>query len=469
MGGWQTGRFNNKDALTGREEAVAGGEEWSNRANNAKEFWPSLFKKGDWVSASTLVKRVWHRAYLEKVWGLKTDSKGFPMPNTQGIAAHQPEQDCGDAETVEDEAHSEKYFAVLAFDADEIGKWVSGEKTPPFSTQLADYRDGSNAQRFGSRPYFDKPQFEDFLKARRPLSPSYHLQFSEALSNFAMLCARPIVEAFDGRLIYAGGDDILALLPADSALGCSEALRLAFTGREVKAPDGKVLFHSPQPGFLSSDRWKDDHDRGRPIPFLAPGPATDASVGIAIAHFKAPLQDVVRAARAAEKRAKNQLDRKAVAVTLFKHSGETIEWGCKWDGGGLGLYRAIAVALESEELSSKFPYRVIELLDPYLTQHTGLSKTKPTPEFEALADEIIQREFAVVCGRQRGPAWTNEVTERLLCLLAEYVRRLDEPVKKLRDVIGLCQTVAFAHRTRDNDSQSSLTTVMLRAERETQP
>jgi CRISPR-associated protein Cmr2 len=468
-GGWQTGTFNNKDALTGRDEAMAGGEDWSKRANNAKEFWPSLFKKGDWLSASTLVKRVWHRAYLEKVCGLRTDKKGFPMPNTRGIAAHQPEQDCGDDETAEDEAYSEKYFAVLALDGDKIGKWMSGEKTPLFSGQLADYRDSSNAQRYGAKPYFEKPEFKDFLEARRPLSPSYHLQFSEALSNFALLCARPIVEAFYGRLIYAGGDDVVALLPADTALVCSEALRLAFTGREVKALNGKVLFHSPQPGFLSSDEWKDDNGHGRPIPFLVPGPAVDCSVGIAIAHFKAPLQDVVRAAQAAEKRAKKQLDRKAVAVTLFKRSGETIKWGCKWDGGGLDLYRAIAVALESEQLSSKFPYRVIELLNPYLTQHTGLAKTMPTPGFDAVADEIIQREFAVACGRQRGPAWTNEVTDQLCHLLAGYVARLDKVENKLRDVIGLCQTVAFAHRTRSNESQSATSAVMPPTERQTQP
>jgi len=36
VGGWQTGRFNNKDALTGREEAVAGGEEWSQTCKQCK-------------------------------------------------------------------------------------------------------------------------------------------------------------------------------------------------------------------------------------------------------------------------------------------------------------------------------------------------------------------------------------------------------------------------------------------------
>jgi len=168
-GGWHIGTFNNKDALTGRDEAVAGGAEWSRRAAAAGEFWPSLFKKGDWLSASTLVKRVWHRAYLEKDWELKTDSRGFPMPNTRGIAGHQPEEDCGEDETAEDAVPSEKYFAVLALDGDEIGKWVSGEKTPPFSSQLADYRDGSDAQRFGAKRYFEKPELREQALAKLPL------------------------------------------------------------------------------------------------------------------------------------------------------------------------------------------------------------------------------------------------------------------------------------------------------------
>jgi CRISPR-associated protein Cmr2 len=460
-GGWQTGTFNNKDALTGRDEAVAGGDEWSNRANIAGGIWPSLFKKGDWLSASTLVKRVCHRAYLEKEWGLKTDSGSFPMPNTRGIAGHQPEKDCGEDETAEDAAPSEKYFAVLAFDGDEIGKRVSGEKTPFFSSQLADYHDGSNVQRFGAKPYFDKPEFKDFLKARRPLSPSYHLQFSEALSNFALLCARPIVEAYDGRLIYAGGDDVVALAPADTALACAEALRAAFTGREVKSPSGGVLFHSPAPGFLSTDKWKDDHGRGRPIPFLVPGPAADASVGIAIAHFKAPLQDVVRAAQGAEKRAKRAVEngglgRRAVAVTLMKRSGEILEWGCQWNSVGLELLGAIQNALAADVLSAKFPHRVVELLEPYRTQPTGLARTQPDTEFNRRVDEIINQEVNSALKRQRGSHWIESLPEQLAKKLSAYLSNLLDPQDKLQGVIGLMQTAAFAHRTRaesDNNPQ----------------
>jgi CRISPR-associated protein Cas10/Cmr2 subtype III-B len=464
--GWQTGTFNNKDALTGRDEAVAGGDEWSKRARAANEFWPALFKKDDWVSASTLVKRVWHRAYLANEWGLDTGPRGFPMPNTRGVAGHMAESDCGDDETSEDALASEKYFAVLAFDGDEIGKWISGEKAPSFSSQLANYDDGSGNPS-GALEYFTRnsdpdakgqltDRFAGFLKAQRPLSPSYHLQFSEALSNFALLCARRVVEGFHGRLIYAGGDDVVALLPADTALACAEALRAAFTGREVRALGGETRFHTPAPGFLCRAGTTDQQKRA--IPFLVPGPAADCSVGIAIAHFKSPLQDVVREALGAEKRAKKQLGRSAVAVTLFKRSGETIEWGCQWESGGLELYGALSRALEADQLSAKFPYRLAELLSPYNTEATPLAKAAGT--MSGVEDfplrEVCLREFHHVLGRQRGARFPSEPVER-----AEFLNQLTEKLsgflqqlagktagEQVQALIGLCQTVAFANRTR---------------------
>ena len=447
-GGWNVGAFNSKDALTGREEAVAGGREWMARAQ--VDRWKSLFKREDWISASTLVKRVWHLAYLQKVWGLKTDSTSFPMPNTRGVAAHQPEIDCGDDDTAEETPSSEKYFAVIALDGDEIGKWISGEKSPIYSSQLADYREGTPLERKGSKVYFDKPNFGDFLNSRRPLSPGYHLQFSEALSNFALHCARPIVECFDGRLIYAGGDDVLALLPADTALDCAKALRAAFRGS--KDITGQIRGKACESLLPSSDGFLRRYDKAKQslIPFLVPGPAADCSVGIAIAHFKAPLQDVVRAAQQAEKRAKNKnaLDRSAVAVTLFKRSGECIEWGCKWASGGLKLYADIAQALNSGAVSSKFPHRVVELLEPYVSQKSGLQVwAHGVQVFEDHVDDIIKREFSIVCSRQQGQNRSPCLAEDLANSLGAYLKNLKDSTPKLQGVIGLCQTVAFANRT----------------------
>jgi CRISPR-associated protein Cas10/Cmr2 subtype III-B len=453
-GGWQVGTFNNKDSLTGREEAVAGGDVWGERTEKAAGYWPALFKKGDWLGATSLVKRVWHRAYLEKEWNLDADSRGFPMPNTRDIAAHQPDNDCANDEALEDAPSSEKYFAVLAFDGDEIGQWISGAKTPPFADQLANYEDGSGNSGFGAKSYFEKSEFGDFLKRRRPLSPSYHLQFSEALSNFSLLCARPIIEAYKGRLIYAGGDDVLALTPADKAIACAQALRCAFTGRAVNGPDNESLFSSPAPGYLTSDSMRDEHGSGRAIPILTPGSRAEASVGIAIAHFKAPLQDVVREAQSAEKRAKNELNRGAAAVTLMKRSGEIHHWGAKWDEGGLDLHAAMLAALGNDVVSAKFPHRILQLIEPYLTDSPDeFGGVTLAGGFTAdAAQDILLREIETVANRQRGSnPNAKRVSENLVENFRTYLEAIRDPAEKVRSLIGLCQSVAFAHRTAHQD------------------
>lgn len=475
-GGWQVGTFSNKDSLTGRDEAVAGGRTWGEHAREKPNGpWKSLFKHDDWLSAPTLIKRVWHLSYLGKApWKLKTGSSDFPMPDTRNIARHEPfKQGDDDEENAKafDADASETYFAVLALDGDEIGKWISGEKTPKFESQLADYTDGSGNPGFGALPYFQGQNLTGFLASRRPLSPSYHLQFSEALGNFALRCARTIVEAFDGRLIYSGGDDVLALLPADSAIPCATALRDAFQGRTVTHPSKGTLFTSRAPGFLNANATD---DLGRPLPLLVPGPNADCSVGIAIAHFKSPLQDIVRAAQAAEKRAKKDLGRGAVAVTLMKRSGEITKWGAKW-GPGLELYHRLAQALEAKQLSAKFPHRLAELLEPYLTEATPLLQERhaiaSTGGFPV--NDVIDREFAHCLSRQRGPnypdnpdhakallATLHEALEQYLTSVTLPTDQPDQPDPAdppdqppphtdhlLRSLLGLCQTVAFAHRT----------------------
>ena len=470
-GGWRTSTngargatHNNKDALNGRDEAVAGGREWAENCNRMGGYWATLFKRPDWVGAITLIKRLWHLSYLQDGWpGLATDSHRFPMASTRAIAAHDP--NARDEKFDPEEGSEDRHFAVLALDGDEIGKWISGEKTPLFESQLADYKDGSGNPQ-GALDYCKHPKIEKFIKERRPLSPGYHLQFSETLSNFALLCARPIVEAFDGRLIYAGGDDVLALLPGDTALACAGALRRAFRGEDPGCAGIKPATAAVCNGFLTSDNLHEqtgkDPGNEKLIPFMVPGPRADVSVGIAIAHYKAPLQDVVRAAQGAEKRAKKVLGRSAAAVSILKRSGEIIEWGAKWDSGGIELYGGTLKAMQEEKLSGKFPHRVVELLDPYLLRKSDISKSAGVGGFEAAA--VARVEFCHALDRQStGRAESPGVCEELLGKLDSYLKNLAEETKTdpaaensgaeetneriIRSLIGLCQTVAFASRT----------------------
>lgn len=133
----------------------------------------------------------------------------------------------------------------------------------------------------------------------RPLSPGYHAALSEALANFSLYCTRPIIEAFGGQLIYAGGDDVLAMTPAGTALDCAQALQLAFRGVHPDTKDAdasadvkEVLndlfdYSRHTDGFLTL-RKSERRDVGRAEhlkpnwPLMVMGTKATVSVGIAV-------------------------------------------------------------------------------------------------------------------------------------------------------------------------------------------
>jgi CRISPR-associated protein Cmr2 len=123
-----------------------------------------------------------------------------------------------------------------------------------------------------------------------------HQVLSTALSTFAAEVKTIVEQDFDGSCIYSGGDDVLALLPLHTALGCARELANRFQSSLV--------------GFS---------DRNGKTPTL--------SVGLAIGHHLDPLQETLNLARAAEKIAKQAVpnnehpEKNALAITLSKRSG----------------------------------------------------------------------------------------------------------------------------------------------------
>lgn len=379
-----------KDSLSGKDEALIAG-------NDIKGEWKFLFKHADYLGAITVIKRVWHLAYLKKEpHHLKTDSREFEIRSIPAIAARSTELD--DDASPQEKALGEKYIAAIAFDGDAIGKWVNG----------------------------------DFLVAKNGLQ-QHHPDFSRALSHFALGKVREIVEReVDGtdkqnkpirvpcgQLIYAGGDDVVCLVPADAALEVASELRRAFckATNHINGADPKT---------------------GEPV-------KPDASAGIAIAHIHSPLQDLIREAQKAEKRAKNSVGRPAFSISLMKRSGEISHWGSKWESLGLELYQAIAGELKPGGLSAKFPHRVCQLLTPYLTQTTDLSKQQDAITDSDIAIDLITREFAHAAERQGSKALADKLEKPL----RDYLNNLPQDTKTLfTSIIGLCTTVAFADRTK---------------------
>ncbi len=410
-----------KDSLSGKEEALAT-DAWLDQIRGSRSRGSELkhlFRNNDPLAAPNLVKRVWHKAYLEasegeagpglnkrspcgcrsgsyfdipsvpgvaafpwaqKIW-VKYDGQPFANPNCAFgqfwdalervepfLPLELPKRDqfrespkewlarvdwevfgeafwreqvraSGDAEPPDGEwaeaaqqglsavqrficeeglGSPSSYYAVLAGDGDNTGRWLSG-----IASDDTPFR-------------FDQ---------------DFHRQMSAAVADFASSNTRRIVEDitkeglapghYQGKLIYAGGEDVLAILPADQAIQCARTLRQAY-----------------QAAMQQQDK-----------------PPFTYSVGIAIGHIKEPLQDMVQAARDAEHLAKadpadGAFGRDALAVSLFKRSGETIQWGAKFDSAAFRLlatlrrqYRVPPGEPDAQmPITGRFPHRVIAAL-----------------------------------------------------------------------------------------------------------
>ncbi|MCZ7641225.1 MAG: type III-B CRISPR-associated protein Cas10/Cmr2 [Verrucomicrobia bacterium] len=382
----------------------------------------------------------------------------------------------------EADANPSSYYAVLALDGDQIGRWLSGERAPAVASVLSP----------GAVEYFRKhlpgPDTEMWLASPRPLSPSWHLQFSEALANFGLHVARRIVEqVHHGQLIYSGGDDVLAMLPADEAIACAVDLRAAFQGRQADmSAECRRLFRDDAPeGFL----WLGPEQvrPGEPTwPLLVPGPRMTVSVGLALGHVKEPLQDMIQEAQKAEKRAKapperlvfhragpdpagngeswkpsDGWNRDALAVTLFKRSGETLRWGARFGSAAFDLLATLRQHFRAPwhaprqpmPITGRFPYQLAALLGAYEIDEPL------SPELR----DIALREFDHVVSRQakKLPDKTafRHQAERYLDDLIEF--SWDRPAKpglppcphvaarSLRPFINLFLLEAFIRRQAD--------------------
>lgn len=346
-----------KDNLNGRDEILGG--------TDPAGFWGALreaylgeergdFKGNQRYGALTVIKRLWARCYLGGKLGWPHARPHFD--SVQDIA-----------QAIDAEEDTDEYYAVLCMDGDDMGRWVAGAKAPPLKAALAD-----KASAYFAKHWRGEPSAEEVL---RPLSPSYHTALSEALGNFSLYAAGPVVRAFDGQLFYAGGDDVLAVLPAQRALDCAAALNYAFQGqvpadarnavREVMAG----LFDL-QDGFLRCREHAGTSEHLRPNwPLLVPGPRATVSIGIALGHVRSPMQDVIQAAREAEGRAKVVPDKGAVCLRVLKRSGESAEFAARLDSGVIAVWEELNA--DPHGLSVRFAYRYLQLLRPLLAGPGG--------------------------------------------------------------------------------------------------
>ena len=216
------------------------------------------------------------------------------------------------------------YYALLQMDGDNMGKWLKGEFNPKIGEVLHQKtKDALIAYSKGK----DKEELQKLLCSPHPNSPSIHQAFSRKLSNFALNNVKNIVENNHyGKLIYAGGDDVLALLSIEEVLDCANNLQKTF--KEILSPKGSM------------------------------------SGGILVVHYKYPLYLAIEEVNQVEKRAKNYFKKDAFCIRLLTRSGEARDTGGKWDL--INFINELICKFRNNELSSRFPYEFLKVIEDIL-------------------------------------------------------------------------------------------------------
>lgn len=288
-----------------------------------------------------------------------------------------------------------KYYALIIFDGDSMGKKLSSINSPEdhgdLSQKLAEFAKLSSSFLDGNAPY------NTFKQRQR------------------------------GRAIYAGGDDFLGMVNVHDLFEVMTALRLMFDEEVSKKLNANL----------------------QPLTF---------SAGIVIAHYKMPLAEVLKTARKTEKKAKNDGDRNAFAITAMKHSGEIQETILKWGDSSLtNIWETLGCIigkLKDDTFSSKF----ISSLTTELYQLAGRELAGLKTEFDKLIYAEFERlaknafnEFNGKKDKDTKKEQVNELVKYLKVLYDNRNPRRDGNFKATQNFIHSLQIADFLTRKTTQD------------------
>jgi len=312
----------------------------------------------------------------------------------------------------------ETYYGLILMDGDRMGAWLAGGDDYAIS-----YRESFHPQ---VQAGFDKhannqQKIKQYGQQKRALSPNRHLAISGALNDFSLTVVRHVVEEEHlGRLIYAGGDDVFAMLPVVDLLSAMQRLRYAYSGHDPEHEGGVHEELTLHKGFAIL--------KGKLMRMM--GTKATASCGAVIAHHQAPLGAVRRELAAAEKRAKNEEERNAFSITIIKRSGGALYLTEKW-GEPVNLLMAVRSWLTEEGVSRRAVYHTLAWLN---------ERELPATAFDS---GMVQTLLAYQLDRQAkgdAKAQTPDLARRLATLAMRWPQ--DMRIEKLRNFLSVAEFLA---------------------------
>jgi CRISPR-associated protein Cmr2 len=322
-------------------------------------------------------------------------------------------------------------IAVVKVDGDSLGRLIEGDPDA-VGARWSDVLHPDTLEKILADPTCQQAGWPLLADVPRMTGPSLNAFISRTLGEFAHRIVPWVVECeFAGRLIYAGGDDVLALVPVDQALDLAARLQQLYSahwvidtqheedawfwrrkrdverdlGTRLDTARGRFVIPLPATGQQhldwpisrraphSADARQEAvavHDVAGPvIPMLAS--RQSLSAGIVYANMKDALGGLVlEAGRVLDHEAKAIEGKAAVALVDRSRGGAKRAFAMKWDPGGrdaLGVPRAhrllktVAREFERGRLPSRLPYKLREVaraLEPiFETQPDRLLAPQP--------------------------------------------------------------------------------------------
>jgi len=149
-----------------------------------------------------------------------------------------------------------KYYALIILDGDDMGKWLSGKW---------------------------------IIEENKKDLKTFHKFMTEGLGKYAENVRKRIITDKFGKLIYAGGDDVLAFVNIEYLF--------------------QVVYNLFNQFPTLENKLVEDYKKATP------------SCGIVIAHYKTPLSEVLKWARVMNKKAKSLDGKHAIGMAAITHSG----------------------------------------------------------------------------------------------------------------------------------------------------
>jgi CRISPR-associated protein Cmr2 len=293
------------------------------------------------------------------------------------------------------------------------------------------------------------------------MGPSLHAAISRMLVDFAHRVVPWVIEQeYGGRLVYSGGDDVLALLPATDALPAAQRLQELFSATWVLDGRPDLRFGEPFPvqapeawdpekararfALIAKGTTTVDLGRGELFPLL--GPNQSLSAGIGVAHFKTPLGGVLKKAADMQEQAKRMPEKASIGLAAYSRGGVKVQATLRWRQAP-SLGKAIQ-GFEEGALPGKLPYQLREQAQALLA--VAATRADVSGLSTALLEAAGSGEW------QTGPQapavralWESGIEQALCALAVEDNNVTDLIVEQATAPLRLARTLAASEEGED--------------------